>query len=99
VHQEQIGPQLNMVSQTWDGERVYFTSSLLANWDKTGKDNQQFLKAYRWDGKQLAPLFAVDFIQAGLGRPHHMHFGQDQFYRNQVYSSAAPAAPVAARAE
>ena len=33
---EQIGKQANMVSETWDGERVYFTSSLLANWDKKG---------------------------------------------------------------
>jgi hypothetical protein len=24
-----------MVSESWDGKRVYFTSSLLANWDKT----------------------------------------------------------------
>ncbi len=29
-----IGAQVNMVSQSWDGKRVYFTSSLLANWDK-----------------------------------------------------------------
>jgi selenium-binding protein 1 len=99
VYQQQIGPQLNMVSQTWDGERVYFTSSLLANWDKTGKDNEQFLKAYRWDGKTLTPLFTVDFIKEGLGRPHHMHFGQDQFYRNQIYNNAAAAAPAGAPSE
>ena len=37
VHEQKIGSQVNMVSQTWDGERVYFTSSLLANWDKTGE--------------------------------------------------------------
>ena len=89
VHEQQIGSQVNMVSETWDGERVYFTSSLLANWDKTGKDNEQFLKAYRWDGKTLSPLFAVDFIKEGLGRPHQMHFGQNQFYKNQIYSGAA----------
>jgi selenium-binding protein 1 len=88
VHEQRIGAQLNMVSQTWDGERVYFTSSLLANWDKKGKDNEQFLKAYRWDGKQLSPLFVVDFLEQGLGRPHHMHFGQDQFYKNQIYTRA-----------
>jgi selenium-binding protein 1 len=86
VHEQKIGSQVNMVSQTWDGERVYFTSSLLANWDKTGKDNEQFLKAYRWDGKQLTPLFSVDFLKENLGRPHHMHFGQDQFYNNQIFS-------------
>jgi selenium-binding protein 1 len=90
VHEQVIGKQVNMISQTWDGERVYFTSSLLANWDKTGADNEQFLKAYRWDGKTLAPLFAVDFTAEKLGRPHHMHFGQKRFYANQIYASAAP---------
>jgi methanethiol oxidase len=99
VHQQKIGAQVNMVSQTWDGERVYFTSSLLANWDKTGKDNEQFLKAYRWDGKTLTPLFAVDFIKEGLGRPHHMHFGQEQFYKNQIYSGAGARPGAVARAE
>jgi len=84
VHEQVIGRQVNMVSQTWDGERVYFTSSLLANWDKAGADNEQFLKAYRWDGKTLSPLFAVDFNAAKLGRPHHMHFGQKSFYANQL---------------
>jgi selenium-binding protein 1 len=91
VVEQPIGKQVNMVSQSWDGERVYFTSSLLANWDKTGEDDEQFLKAFRWDGKKLAPLFALDFKAAKLGRPHHMHFGQKQFYANQVYASAAGA--------
>jgi selenium-binding protein 1 len=91
VHTQKIGAQLNMVSQSWDGERLYFTSSLLANWDKKGAENEQFLKAYRWDGKGLAPLFAVDFTKAGLGRPHLMRFGQEQFYRNQIYAAGPPA--------
>jgi len=91
AHQQKIGSQVNMVSESWDGKRVYFTSSLLANWDKTGKDNEQFLKAYAWDGKRLTPLFAVDFLKEGLGRPHIMHFGQDRFYRNQIFAGEAPA--------
>jgi selenium-binding protein 1 len=99
VHDQKIGSQLNMVSQTWDGERVYFTSSLLANWDKTGADNEQYMKAYRWDGKKLTPLFAVDFIKEGLGRPHQMHFGQNQFYKNQIYSEGSPRRGELARAE
>ncbi len=41
-----------MVSQSWDGERIYFTSSLLANWDKKEEQNEQFIKAYSWDGKE-----------------------------------------------
>src|SRR5712691_5801007 len=87
---QKIGAQVNMVSETWDGKRVYFTSSLLANWDKKGKDNEQFLKAYGWDGKKLSPLFSVDFTKEGLGRPHIMRFGQDQFYKNQIYAAEPP---------
>ncbi len=58
VLEEKIGSQVNMVSQSWDGKRLYFTSSLLANWDKTGADDEQFLKAYDWDGKSLKPAFS-----------------------------------------
>ncbi len=86
IHQQKIGAQVNMVSQSWDGKRVYFTSSLLANWDKKGAANEQFLKAYTWDGKALHPAFAVDFTKENLGRPHIMHLGQEQFYKNQIYS-------------
>ena len=88
VAAEVVGKQANMVSETWDGERVYVTSSLLANWDKSGDDDEQFLKAYHWDGKGFTRLFAVDFHAAKLGRPHIMHFGQDRFYKNQIYSAA-----------
>jgi selenium-binding protein 1 len=90
VLEQKIGAQLNMVSETWDGERLYFTSSLLANWDKTGKDGEQFLAAYRFDGKKLSPLFRVDFLAEKLGRPHLMRFGQDQFYKNQIYVEGRP---------
>jgi selenium-binding protein 1 len=75
IYEKQIGRQLNMVSQSWDGKRVYFTSSLLARWDKGGDDNEQFLRAYAWDGKELKPKFALDFTALKLGRPHHMLFG------------------------
>jgi selenium-binding protein 1 len=64
-----------MVSQSWDGKRLYFTSSLLARWDKTGDDNEQFLRAYTWDGKELKSKFDLDFTALKLGRPHHMLFG------------------------
>ena len=53
VYEKKIGKQVNMVSQSWDGKRVYYTSSLLANWDKKGEDNEQYFKAYTWDGKKL----------------------------------------------
>ena len=69
------GKQVNMVSQSWDGKRVYITSSLLANWDKKGDDNEQMVKAFNWDGKDLTLAFEVDFNKEKLGRAHHMKFG------------------------
>jgi selenium-binding protein 1 len=75
IYELPIGKQLNMVSQSWDGKRLYFSSSLLARWDKGGDDNEQFVKAYAWDGKELTPKFALDFTALKLGRPHHMLFG------------------------
>lgn len=77
IYEKDIGAQVNMVSESWDGKRVYFTSSLLANWDKTeSKDGDlQYFKAYEWDGKELKEKFAIDFIGAKLGAPHQMRFG------------------------
>ena len=75
THENQIGRQLNMVSQSWDGKRLYFSSSLLARWDKAGADNEQFIRGYAWNGKQLDLKFALDFNELKLGRPHHMLFG------------------------
>jgi selenium-binding protein 1 len=75
IYEKQIGRQVNMVSQSWDGKRLYFTSSLLAHWDKGGEDNEQFLRAYSWDGKELKPKFELDFTALKLGRAHHMLFG------------------------
>jgi selenium-binding protein 1 len=75
IYEKQIGRQLNMVSQSWDGKRLYFSSSLLARWDKGGDDNEQFVRAYEWDGKELTPKFVLDFTALKLGRPHHMLFG------------------------
>ncbi len=80
VYQKQIAKQVNMVSQSWDGKRVYFTSSLLANWDKKGADNDQFLKGYTWNGKELVEDFAIDFTKEGLGRAHIMRFGSSKLY-------------------
>ena len=63
-----------MISQSWDGKRLYITSSLLTHWDKKGADNEQFLRAFHWDGHALTPAFEVDFTKEKLGRPHHMKF-------------------------
>jgi selenium-binding protein 1 len=75
IYEKQIGKQLNMVSQSWDGKRLYFSSSLLARWDKVGDDNEQFVRAYHWNGRELEPAFELDFTALKLGRPHHMLFG------------------------
>jgi selenium-binding protein 1 len=82
IHEKKIGAQVNMVSQTWDGKRLYFTSSVLSKWDKDGADNEQFLKAYTWDGKELQPRFAIDFTAEKLGRPHMMAFGAAGLHAN-----------------
>ena len=80
IYEKVIDRQVNMVSQSWDGKRVYFSSSLLANWDKKGEDDAQYLKAYNWDGKELVEDFAVDFYELGLGRAHIMRFGSSALY-------------------
>ncbi|MGR9115325.1 MAG: selenium-binding protein SBP56-related protein [Gammaproteobacteria bacterium] len=86
VYAQKIGTQVNMVSSSWDGKRLYYTSSLLANWDKKGQDNEQFFKLYHWDGKQLVQQFAIDFIKEKLGRAHQMRFGAYSLYS----ANAAP---------
>jgi len=85
VMEKKIGTQVNMVSQSWDGERLYYTSSLLANWDKTEPvdGDLQYFKAYRFDGEQLEPSFAIDFLAEGLGAPHQMRFGAYALYGQQ----------------
>ena len=75
TYEKVTGKQVNMISQSWDGKRVYVTSSLLANWDKGGADNEQFLRGFAWDGKELAQKFEVDFTKEQLGRAHHMKLG------------------------
>ena len=66
VYEKQIGSQINMVSQSWDGKRVYFSSSLLGNWDKTGDADEQYVKLYHWDGNELDPPMDGRLLQ---GRP------------------------------
>lgn len=81
IYEKVIGKQINMASSSWDGKRIYFTSSLLANWDKKGRDNEQFFKAYTWDGNELTQEFAIDFTKKKLGRPHQMRFGAYSLYK------------------
>jgi methanethiol oxidase len=83
VMDHKVGAQVNMVSQSWDGERLYYTSSLLANWDKVeapeGEDLQYF-KAFAWNDGALDHEFTVDFLAAKLGTPHQMRFGAYSLY-------------------
>jgi selenium-binding protein 1 len=94
IYEKHIGAQVNMVSSSWDGKRLYYTSSLLANWDKKGKDNEQFFKLYHWDGKELKEQLAIDFYKEKLGRPHQVRFGA-----YSLYKSVAEAKPVELFAE
>src|ERR1700674_818375 len=75
TYEKVTGKQVNMISQSWDGKRVYISSSLLAKWDKGGADNEQFVRGFTWNGKELVPAFEVDFTKEQLGRAHHMKFG------------------------
>lgn len=84
VYEREIGKQINMASQSWDGSRIYFTSSLLANWDKKGDDNEQYFKAFDWNGSELVPKFEIDFAAEKLGRPHQMRFGAYALYSNRT---------------
>jgi selenium-binding protein 1 len=85
TYEKVTGKQVNMISQSWDGKRLYITSSLLANWDKGGVDNEQFLRGFAWDGKELTQKFEIDFTKENLGRAHHMKLGSNAL-------RAAPAA-------
>lgn len=80
TYEKQIGRQVNMASESWDGTRVYYTSSLLGNWDKKGEDNEQYIKGYKWNGKELVEQFAIDFNKEKLGRAHQMRFGAYSLY-------------------
>jgi selenium-binding protein 1 len=95
IYTKNTGKQINMISQSWDGKRVYITSSLLANWDKKGDDNEQFLRAFAWDGKALTPAFEVDFTKEKLGRAHHMKFSAKP--KKAAAQVEEPARRVAAR--
>jgi len=97
IYTKKIGAQVNMVSQSWDGKRVYFSSSLLSKWDGIGGDDEQFLKAYHWDGKTLEAAFAIDFRAEELGRPHIMRFGKLDLYRGRMAGGAGPQVDLAAR--
>ncbi len=79
IYEQKIGDMVNMVSSSWDGKRLYYTTSLLGNWDK--KEGDQFFKAYDWDGENLDQKFSIDFYALKLGKPHQMRFGAYSLYK------------------
>ena len=88
VYEEQVGDMVNMVSSSWDGKRLYYTTSLLGNWDK--KEGDQFIKLYEWDGEKLNKKFEIDFYELQLGKPHQMRFGAHSLYDIAQNSVLAP---------
>ncbi len=87
IYEHVIGSQVNMISQSWDGKRTYFTSSLLGNWDKTGESDEQFFKLFKWNGEELVHEFTVDFYALKLGRAHQMRFGAYSLYSQKSNST------------
>jgi selenium-binding protein 1 len=47
TYEKVIGHQVNMVSQSGDGKRVYFSSSVLSRWDKKDEGSEEYLRAYK----------------------------------------------------
>ncbi|GJI94279.1 hypothetical protein RugamoR57_09970 [Duganella caerulea] len=72
VYEKVTGKHVNMISQSWDGKRLYITTSLLEHWDLGNDDH--FIKLYHWDGHELSEQWKIDFYKEKLGRPHHMKF-------------------------
>lgn len=80
IYTKKIGSQINMGSSSWDGTRMYYSSSALSKWDRADETAEQFVRGFNWDGKELSPTFSVDFIAEGLGRAHQMRFGAHSLY-------------------
>lgn len=84
IYEKQIGEQVNMVSSSWDGKRLYYSTSLLGNWDKKDKEDDQFFKLYKWDGKEMTEQWSIDFYKEKLGRAHQIRFGAYSLYDKQA---------------
>ncbi|NQZ54341.1 MAG: selenium-binding protein [Piscirickettsiaceae bacterium] len=94
-YERKMGHHVNMVSSSWDGTRLYYTTSLLGNWDKKGEENDQFLKLFHWDGTEMTEKFSIDFIEEKLGRAHQMRFGAYSLYGKQAKVETQDATTVA----
>ena len=75
------------------------TSNMSAAWwspgstvdpsERTEAYDEQFVKAYAWDGVELKHEFTVDFYAKKLGRPHIMRFGANALYGKQGGKAAS----------
>ena len=72
TYAKQTGKQVNMISQSWDGKRVYITSSLLSKWDKKGADDEQ-IPARLQLGRQGAHPRVRNRLQGGEARSPASH--------------------------
>ena len=91
TYSKHTGAQVNMISQSWDGKRIYISSSLLAKWDKKRAEDEQFVKLFGWDGKELKETWKVDFYKLKLGRAHHMKLGANAAQRSAGAGQGAAA--------
>lgn len=73
-----VGDSANMISQSWDGRRLYVTNSLLSRWDKPGPFFMKRILVADDGGLSLDPAVSIDF--GPIGRPHQMNFGSAALY-------------------
>lgn len=90
VYEKKIGSQVNMVSQSWDGKRLYFSSSLLSSWDKKDDKDEQYLTLFHWDGKELAKQWEIDFYEKKLGRAHLITFNSRSLFDSNLTELSTP---------
>ncbi len=82
-----VGESANMISQSWDGRRLYVTNSLLSRWDKPGPFFMKRILVADDGNLSLDPDVSVDF--GPIGRPHQMNFGSAALYGTRA-SGAKP---------
>jgi selenium-binding protein 1 len=78
ILEQKVGAQLGAIAQSWDGRRLFVTSSFLPAWDKTAApagEDLQYFKGYAWDGKTLTRKFGIDFLKEKLGRARQVRLG------------------------
>ena len=88
TYEKVTGKQVNMISQSWDGTRVYISSSLLANWDKAGADNEQFVRGVQVGRQGADPDLRGRLLQGEAG-PRAPHEVRHEGHQGRVPERAA----------